>query len=254
MTKYLSLLLLFTVAGCVSPRPEAASPVAARYAELSPVIDGKLDDLAWRRAEWVMLDGSRPAFPRNEAEWEFHSAVSGGRGYVEEQFNQKTRAAAVWDEKGLYFALSCEDVDVQALSGEGDWIWLGDVLELFLASRAVAGAPVWELQINPANARFMQPELPVVPVTAAHVEGTAGDSAGRDAGWSVEIFLAWEQLEKAGLARRPRGKGAYEAAAVRFASWDLSIYTQERVNRFTTPGKANPHFPELYRPLRCLPR
>lgn len=252
MKLYLLLLLPAIAAGCVSPLPEAALPVVARYAETPPVIDGKTDDPAWRQAEWVTLDGSRPARPLNEAEWEFHSAVSGGLGYVEEQFNQKTSAAALWNEKGLYFALSCEDVDVQALAREGGWIWLGDVCELFLAPRAAAGAPIWELQVNPANARFMQPKLPVVPVTAAHVEGTPNDSARRDAGWSVEIFLPWEQLEKAGLARRPCGNDPWEAAAVRFAAWDLSIYTQERINRFTTPGRANPHHPEQYRPLRCL--
>lgn len=250
---FASAAIAIAVAGCVAP-PEAAAPVTARYAEHPPVVDGKPDDPAWRHAEWIALDGSRPALPRNEAEWEFHSAVSGGRGYVEEQFRQQTRAAALWDENGLYLALETEDADVQALHGEGKWIWLGDVLEIFLAPRAEAGAPVWELQVNPANARFMQPALPVEPVTAVHVDGSLNRSGGRDNGWSAEIFLPWNQLEEAGLARRPPGNAAAEVAAIRFAAWDLTIYTQVRINRFSLPGRANPHFPEHYRPLVCLPR
>lgn len=242
------------IAGCVAPQPETTDPVIARYAEQPPVIDGKPDDPAWRRAEWITLDGSRPAFPRNEAEWDFYSAVSGGRGYVEEQFRQRTRAAALWDESGLYFAMESEDVDVQAFHGEGEWIWIGDVMEVFLSSHAAAGAPFWELQVNPANARFLQPALPIEPVTAAHVAGSLNRSGERDNGWSVEIFLSWEQLERAKLARRPAGDAPAEVTAVRFASWDLTVYTQLRINRFTLPGKANPHFPEYYRPLICLPR
>ena len=255
------LCLASAIPGCVVPR-EASSPttpgtlpdnvppqVTVHYTGQLPVIDGKLEEPAWHEAEWITLDGSRPALPDNEGKWQLYAAISGNRTTTEEQFRQRTRAAVLWNKAGLCFGLTCEDADVQSFHGEGDWIWIGDVFEIFLAPRAEAGAQTWEFQINPANARFMQP-FRLRPVTATHVSGTLNQSGERDLGWSAEIFLPWEELEKFRLARRPTPECPI-AGAVRFAAWDLTIHTQLRLNRFTTPGEANPHRPEHYRPLNC---
>ena len=250
MKKIIFALSLGIAVGCF-----AAPEIIALRAVAELTIDGKLNETDWKKAQWITLDGSRPARPRNHMEWEETYRFAGTDGYAREQFSQSVRAAALWSDRGLYFAFEVEDVDIIARMKDGDTLWLEDVVEIFLAPRAQAGEPFWELQLSPANAVYLVPPAGRIfprPCTGVFVDGTLNRSLERDRRWTAELFLSWDELELADIATRPRGgKKDVPVAAIRLAAWDLSIYSQLRINRFTTPGQANPAFPEFYRPLIC---
>lgn len=232
---------------------DETAQIHARYTAVAPVIDGSTDDGVWQNAEWVELDLSRPAHPQSMAEWQEIYRAAGTIGYVEEQFNEKVRAALLWTKEGLYLAMTAEDVDIIGRMKDGEPLWLEDVLEIFIARRATAGEPTMEIQVNPANAVLVLPPAGQTfprPPSGVAIEGSLNNHLERDRQWSMELFLSWDDLTAANLAEKPGPDGG-EAAAIRFAAWDLSIYSQLRLNRFTSPGQANPHFPEFYRRVIC---
>ena len=228
--------------------------VFARHARGNIVLDGRLDEDDWREARWVELDGVAPILPAAGPEREAWLNAFSYREGVEDQMAMSVRAAALWSVEGLYFGLSAQDADVTGRMGDGEALWLEDVLEVFIAPRAEAGVDKLEIQVNPANRRLFicpRPFSVEKARSAVHVDGTLNDSLSLDEGWSVELFIPWDALEEAGLARRPETPEGGEVAAVRFAAWDLSILSYLRKNSYTTPGDDNPHFPETYRRLIC---
>ncbi len=229
--------------------PEA---VIARRAVRDPVIDGRLTEPDWKSARWVTLDRSRPARPRTDGEWNELSRMVGE--YVKQQFAQNVQAAALWSERGLYFAFIVEDTDIIGRMKEGELLWLEDVVELFLARNARSGEKHLEIQLNPTNAMMLNPPEGIRfnrPASAVAVDGSLNSHLEFDRQWTAELFLPWEELMRTGLASPPTDENAGRVAAVRFASWDLTICTQLRINRFTGPGTDDPHFPEFYRLLVC---
>lgn len=249
MKKRVFALLLAVAIGCF-----ANSEIIAQRAATKPTLDGRLDEADWKTAQWVTLDGNRPVHPRNDMEWEEIYRAAGSVDYAREQFAQAVRAAALWTDSGLCFAFEVEDVDITARMKDGDTLWLEDAVELFLARHAEAGEPFLELQLSPANAVYIvlpQGKTLTRPRTGVCIDGTLNRSLERDRRWTAEIFLSWDELKRVGLAERPCAENGGAVAAIRFAAWDLSLYSQIRLNRFTTPGRANPSFPEFYRPLIC---
>ncbi len=249
------------LAGCCSvEKSDIPHAVNAAFTADKLTLDGKMSETVWRRAEWVELDMSRPGKPADKQEWERMYKVAGTRQNLINQFSFKVKAAAVWSETGLYFGIIAEDQDVQGkLTVDNSWLWLEDVLEVFLSKGP--GHNICELQVNPSNTILLQLSQPVTklksfrPETAVFVNGTINDSEKSDKGWSTEIFLPWKFLEQANLAEKPQSMNLpFKCSNIRYAAWDLTIYTQIRINRFTSPGRANPHFPEYYRPLICLPK
>ncbi|MDD3155866.1 MAG: carbohydrate-binding family 9-like protein [Victivallaceae bacterium] len=249
---YLWLVLLLGTAGWLSGGTD--NVIHARYVSNPPTIDGNLEENAWRAAEWIRLEGSRPAHPSSEEEWEAIYRAAGTQKYAKEQFQQQIRGALLWTSDGLYVGMEAEDRDVVGRMRDGEPLWLEDVLEIFIARRAVAGEAVLEVQISPANAVLVLAPAGVkfsCPRSGAAVKGSLNRHLERDQKWTAELFFSWDELERAGFAKRPLQTGAEEVCAIRLAAWDLSIYSQLRINRFTLPGQANPHFPEFYRRLIC---
>ena len=80
-----------------------------------PVIDGRLDDAAWQKAEAVTLRFLT-------GRWEAPA--------------QKTEARVLADEKALYFAVKCWESEPQRVIAAGDRrdgdLWNGDTVEVFL--------------------------------------------------------------------------------------------------------------------------
>lgn len=244
MNSYLlATVLLFAAWSGSSAEPPGLRAAAAGT---PPVIDGRLDDDAWRRAEWIELDTLRPERPKSEAEWRILEKNLGQTGYERRQFSCKARAAVLHSPEGLFFALEMEDMDVVGRMKDGETLWLEDVAEIFIAPRPESGVPCLELQFSPANATlFLRNERkgPLPLRSAAAVDGTINDSLNTDRKWSVEVFLPWDMLEREKVAQR----NSSTPCAVRFASWDLSLYSQLRLNRLSGPGGIDPHECRDYR-------
>jgi hypothetical protein len=169
-------------------------------AETPIVIDGKLDDEAWRRAPWtnyfVDIEGDRKPRPRF-----------------------KTRAKMLWDETYFYIAAEMEEPHVWATLTEHDSVIFHDNdFEVFIDPDG-DNHQYYEFEINALNTgwdlRLPKPyrdggpalnewEIPGLK-TRVHVAGTLNDPSDRDKGWSVEIAFPWKVLgEFAGCSIPPR--------------------------------------------------
>jgi hypothetical protein len=160
------------------------------------VVDGKLDEPAWRYAPWtdffVDIEGEARPKPR-----------------------LATRAKMLWDDEYFYIAAELEEPHVWGTLREHDQIVfhdndfevfidpdgdtreyyeieinaLGTIFDLFLERTYLDGGPAhheWDLKGLKA---------------AVSVDGTLNDPADLDRGWSLELALPWRSLAE--YANRP---------------------------------------------------
>lgn len=150
------------------------------------VVDGKLDEKAWKKAEWttdfVDIEGSAKPLPKF-----------------------KTRAKMLWDDQYLYIAAELEEPEVKATLTEHDSVIFHDNdFEVFLKPLATEKG-YFEFEINALNTGWdlflNKPyleqgkadnswEMPGLK-TAVVVHGTLNHPGDRDKGWTVEIAMPW---------------------------------------------------------------
>lgn len=160
----------------------------------APVIDGKLDDEAWQRAEWT------DAFVDIE-------------GDVKPKPPYETRAAIRWDDSYLYIAARMVEPHVWGtLTEKNSVIFQDNDFEIFVDPEG-DHHNYYEFEINALNTIWeLTMEKPyrdggpaVSPtnidglLSAVHVDGTLNAPHDTDASWSVEVAIPWE-----GLARYSR--------------------------------------------------
>ncbi|MBK7858269.1 MAG: carbohydrate-binding family 9-like protein [Archangiaceae bacterium] len=189
-----------------SPLPEYKAPRAAK----APVVDGKLDDPAWKVAPEVVLTAS----------FDGHAVT------------RRTGARLTYDDQFLYVAFDCEDPDVWGTKrNKDDDIYNEDAVEVFFnASSDLANYN--ELQVSPHNvnfdARFVsrRSDLPTAMkwesgmVTAVDVRGTLDDDSDKDLGWSAEM-----KIPIAGLANVPH------VPPQKGDTWRFNFYRLEHLKR-----------------------
>jgi hypothetical protein len=119
-----------------------------------PVIDGKLDDAAWQKAEAVTLGFLT-------GEWETPS--------------QKTDARVLADGKAVYFAVKCWESEPKRMIAAGDKrdgdLWTGDTVELFL---------------DPGHKQTRKQYIHVI----VNPKGLIYDSKNGDVRWNADISVA----------------------------------------------------------------
>lgn len=182
----------------------------------TPVIDGKLDEAAWKNAS-----RSKP----------FTDLISGAATHLD------TRAAVLWDDKNLYVGYWIEEPYVTATLTERDApIYKDNDVELFIAGQD----GYYEFEINsfgtiyevlffwldayekkgydkspefsskakgarffngvgyrhPRGGRigFWRWDMPGLR-SAVHVEGSINKDQDKDKGWTVEIAIPWASLK-----------------------------------------------------------
>ena len=204
-------LAAVVLAGPPAPSAGVREYVAHR-ATPAPVVDGRLDDAAWRQAPWTapfvdIVGVARPA-PR-----------------------LLTRAKILWDDDYLYVGADLEEPDVWGtLTEPDDTVWHDDDFELFVDPHG-DGLAYYEVEIN-ALGTILDLFLPrpyraggranlswnlAGMRSAVAVRGTVNDPSDRDSGWSVELAIPWAGLTPpeagAGGAPSPRESGASESGA-----------------------------------------
>ena len=160
------------------------------------VIDGKLDDAAWRVAPWtddfVDIEGDAKPKPRF-----------------------RTRVKMLWDDVFFYVGAQMEEPHVWATLTKHDSVIFHDNdFEVFIDPNG-DNHEYYEFEINALNTGWdlllPQPyrdggkavnswEIPGLK-TAVHVDGTLNDPRDVDRGWSVEMAFPWSVLKE--LAYRP---------------------------------------------------
>jgi hypothetical protein len=153
------------------------------------VIDGRLDDAAWKAAPWtddfVDIEGGTRPTPR-----------------------YRTRVKMLWDERCLYIGATLDEPHVWATLREHDSVIFRDNdFEVFVDPDGDSHLYA-ELEVNALNTTWdlLLPkpykdrgkainawEIKGLR-TAVHVDGTLNDPSDTDRGWSVEIAWPWEGL------------------------------------------------------------
>jgi hypothetical protein len=110
------VLLLAPAALCLLAADERPLPPIPRYAvhraRTPVIIDGKLDDDAWKAASAIDF-----IFP-----WDRQTGV-----------RQKTRARLLWNDEYLFVGYECEDADIVAhYTAHDDPTYKDDAVELFI--------------------------------------------------------------------------------------------------------------------------
>jgi hypothetical protein len=159
------------------------------YLKTEPlVVDGRLDDPAWRLAPWT----------------ESFVDIRGEMGTPPPRF--RTRAKLLWDESNLYIAAELEEPDVQGSLTERDSVIFhdndfevfidpdGDTHDYFELEINALGTE-WDLRLR---APYRDAESPAVDAwdivglrTAIGVDGTLNSPGDKDQGWTVEIAMPW---------------------------------------------------------------
>ncbi len=225
MTHALRLLALLPLAVAVplfAVEPKKALPAPLGYvclkAEKSPMVDGKLDDDAWKAAPWsadfVDIEGDAKPKPRH-----------------------RTRMKMLWDEKALYIAAEIEEPHVWATLEKHDSVIFHDPdFEVFLDPDG-DNHGYGELELNAKNTTWdlflTKPykdggkalngwEI-IGLKSAVHVHGTMNDPRDRDTGWTVEIAWPWEGLKEMSSAAAPPKDGDRWRINFSRVQWDFTV-------------------------------
>jgi hypothetical protein len=194
------LLTLVAVVGAVVALGQPKSPPALDFrpqrgyvcyrARTPIIIDGKLDDAAWRDIPWseefVDIEGETKPKPRF-----------------------RTRMKIAWDDTALYIAAELEEPHVRAtLTKHDSYIFHHDSdFEVFLDPDGDSHLYA-ELEMNALNTtwdllltRPYKDEGRGIDAweinglkTAVHVDGTLNDPRDTDRGWTLEIAWPWKGL------------------------------------------------------------
>lgn len=179
--------LFALVSGCNSiPKKQIYT---AEYSTEKIKVDGKLDEMAWEKAEnltFQALDGSF--------------------------CTENGTAKILWDDKYIYVGAKLYDSDI-VQEGDKDWEHLyltGDLLEVFLKPNGKRN--YWEIYATPNNKKtaffyhskgrlglpsgfdYKMPGL----IVASTCNGTLNKVNDRDQFWTTEMAIPREQLEKHG--------------------------------------------------------
>ena len=155
--------------------------------DISPVLDGKIDDKAWKGIEWtqsfVDIEGDLKPKPYHD-----------------------TKVKMIWDEDYFYFGAKMEEPHVWATLTERDAVIFKDNdFEIFLDPdgdthnyyelEVNAFETEWDLMLlmpyhDGSNVALDSWDIPGL-ITKVHVDGTINNPSDKDRGWSVEIAIPW---------------------------------------------------------------
>ena len=203
----------------LGPQLGGSAPELPEYtvkrATQAPVIDGELNDAAWKEAKEVVLRGSFDGRP----------------------VSQRTQAWLTYDERFLYVAFNAQDPDIWGTYRKNDEpIYEQEVVEVFLDANA-DGRTYNELQVSPHNVTFdayfparrqgMDLSWDSGMTSAVKVRGTLDDASDRDEGWTVEMRIPFDRLAE--VPNVPPRKGD---------RWRFNLYRLEHPGRKTVEGQA----------------
>ncbi|MFM8635694.1 MAG: carbohydrate-binding family 9-like protein, partial [Planctomycetia bacterium] len=242
---FLVAIGIVVAVGCGRTEPPVSrpsvSPYACRFTEEPPVIDGAVDDVAWKDA--VAIENfSMP--------WLGAAAKPA----------KATRARILWDRENLYIAADLDDADLYAdVTDHDGQIWDNDVFEVFLKPSADKPA-YYEFQVNARNTQFdcfiprrghvgRFKKMHEFGITSAVTHrGTLDTWTDTDQGWAVEMRIPWSSFMHAG--GRPEPGDEWRFALCRY-DYDTSREHPE-LSTSAPLSKLSFHQHEDYAPLKFI--
>jgi len=170
----------------------------------APAVEEAADSKIPRAAAKPKIDGEHAG----EAAWEgalelgaFLQTLNG------DPVSRTTAVKLMWDDEGLYVAMSAKDDHLQSkYTNHDDELWHEDAFEVFLDPRGDK-KHYYEIQVSPAGVMF-DSYLPAYRKnrnewsSAARFEvkreGTLNDDSDDDRGWSAELMLPFASMEQGG--------------------------------------------------------
>ena len=259
------LAMLPVAAAGAFPCPEidlSAPLYTCRETTTQPVIDGRLDDACWQRADWTDPFGDI-------------------QGPQEPQPRLTTRAKMCWDDEYFYVGAQLDEPDLWAtydqreavIYHENDFeVFIdpdGDN-HLYMELEINALGTVWDLLLikpyrdgGPAvNAWDIQGLQ-----SAIHLDGTLNDPSDTDHGWSVELALPWSVLGQCAGRRTPPRTGDTWRMNFSRVQWHLQVIDGQYAKQ-TDPDTGKPlpednwvwspqgliamHYPEMWGQVRFV--
>ncbi|MEO7143842.1 MAG: carbohydrate-binding family 9-like protein [Bryobacteraceae bacterium] len=231
----LILLLAALSAGAQNLRPNLPPIPTYRVKRATShiVVDGKLDDVAWKNAATVEFQFPWPAQTGAE---------------------QKTTARLLWDDDNLYVGYECEDSDIVAqYERRDDPTYKDDAVELFInpdpsqtfyyGMEMNARAVLYDyLNIFP---RILLQRINFDGVQlATHLRGTLNVTGDRDQAWSLEVAIPWRNFEELAKKLPPAAGSVWTANLNR---WD-GTEPHRRLSQWSDSGlvAADPHNPARF--------
>jgi hypothetical protein len=214
------------------------------------VIDGKLDDEAWKDAPWtddfVDIEGAAKPKPRF-----------------------RTRAKMLYDDQYFYIAAELEEPHVWATLKDHDAVIFHDNdFEVFIDPNG-DNHEYYEFEMNALNTTWdlllTRPykdggkpvncwEIPGMK-TAVHVDGTLNDPRDRDRGWTLEIAFPWTALKELAYQDVPPANGVQWRVNFSRVEWEHKVvdgkYRRARETGednwvWSPQGFVNMHRPETW--------
>src|SRR5262245_51207224 len=204
-----------------------------------PVVDGKLDDVAWRDAPWTddFVDIEGDAKPRPPL---------------------RTRVKMLWDDRYFYIGADLQEPNLQATLKEHDSVIFHDNDFEFFIDPDGDNHAYYEFEMNALNTTWdlLLPrpykdggraidDWEIAGLTSAvHLDGTLNDPRDRDRGWSLEIAVPWTALGE--LAGRPSPPRDGDQWRVNFSRVEWGIRPSEHNWVWSPQYVVNMHRPETW--------
>jgi Carbohydrate family 9 binding domain-like len=224
----------------------ATVPLGAQKRELPPipryqvhrarqaiVVDGKLDDAAWKAADTLEF-----RFP-----WERQTGAK-----------QKTVARLLWNDEYLFVGYDCEDADIVAHHTErDDPTYEDDAVELFLnpdpsqdwyyGMEMNARAVLFDYFYAFPRTLLKRLNFSGVQI-ATHLRGTLNVTGDKDEGWSLEVAIPWKNFEELATKLPPPAGAVWTANLNR---WD-GTEPNRRLSLWSDSGREqpDPHNPKRF--------
>lgn len=226
-------LALLTWTLLAQERPGSLPPIPkleVRRTARPLVIDGKLDDAAWQKAEAVVFQ-----FP-----WPKQTGAA-----------QKTTVRLLWDDEFLYLGYDCEDTDLTAhYLLRDDPTYKDDAVEAFINPKPTqtdyylgfemnARATMYDYLMLTGKGLFKRFN-PEGLKLATYLNGTLNARGDQDKGWSLEVAIPLAEFE----VPRPKPGAAW---AINLNRWD-GTEPNRRLSQWSDSGlvEPNPHNPKRF--------
>ena len=240
MQRFLAVLLILPSAWAQSKREVGPLPTyQVKRASHPIVVDGKLDDPAWKAAGTVEF-----LFP-----WGFQTGAK-----------QKTVARLLWDDNFLYVGYDSEDTDILAHYTErDDPTYKDDAVEIFINPDPTQTF-YYGTEMNARAVLFdyfyVFPKMLLKRLNfsgvqlATDIRGTLNQSGDKDQGWSLEVAIPWSNFAE--LAKKlPPEPGSFWTANMN--RWD-GTEPNRRLSQWSDSSleKADPHYPARFGKLMFM--
>lgn len=241
----LLITAILASAGVHAQAPASPKTYTCYRAEKSIVIDGRLNEQAWKKAVWtdafVDIEGDKKPLPL-----------------------QETRAKMLWDDHYLYIAAQIDEEHIWAYQDKKDQIvYLENDFEVFIDPDGDT-ENYYELEINAINNTFdlflpktyrkggrAQLKWDIKGLkSAVSVNGTINNAKDQDKRWFVEIAIPFESLSTGNV--KPLIPVAGSEWRINFSrvNWQHEVDKDGRYSRKrnTETGKIFPEYNWVWSP------